>query len=154
LEFRLASYLVRPDSQFKLELTSMDAAATLWVNGHELRPEKPKAGKREYALPPKAADPAAPAPPRLLRSGRNVLAVRVMPNPSSTDVLFALRLDAIHKPEGLADLAQEITQKLVTERAVVCDLCSSSLGQVPACVNACPHDAAMRVDARLEFPAR
>jgi CRP-like cAMP-binding protein/Fe-S-cluster-containing hydrogenase component 2 len=154
LEFRLASYLVRPDSQFKLELTSMDAAATLWVNGQELQPEKPKAGKREYALPPKSSDPAAPAPRRLLRAGRNVLAVRVMPNPSSTDILLALRLDAIHKPEGLPDLAEEITQKLVTERAVVCDLCSSSLGQVPACVNACPHDAAMRVDARVEFPAR
>jgi CRP-like cAMP-binding protein/Fe-S-cluster-containing hydrogenase component 2 len=154
LEFRLASYLARPDSQFKLELTSMDAAATLWVNGHELRPEKPKAGKREYALPPKSSDPATPPPQQLLRAGRNVLAVRVMPNPSSTDVLFALRLDAVHKPEGLAGVADEVTQKLVTERAVVCDLCSSSLGQVPACVNACPHDAALRVDARLEFPAR
>jgi Fe-S-cluster-containing hydrogenase component 2 len=83
-----------------------------------------------------------------------VLAVRVMPTPGSADILLALRLDAIHKPEGLADLADEVTEKLVTERAVVCDLCSSSLGQVPACVNACPHDAAMRVDARLEFPSR
>jgi Fe-S-cluster-containing hydrogenase component 2 len=31
---------------------------------------------------------------------------------------------------------------------VVCDLCSDQYGQVPACVNACPHDAALRVDAR------
>jgi CRP-like cAMP-binding protein/Fe-S-cluster-containing hydrogenase component 2 len=169
-EFRLASYLIRPDSQFRLELTSTDAAATLWVNGHELQPEKPKAGKRDYWLPPKlsaaAATPAkapaapeksaakAPSPPRLLRAGRNVLAVRVTPSPSRADILLALRLDAIHKPEGLADLAEEVTEKLVTERAVVCDLCSTSPGQVPACVNACPHDAAMRVDARLEFPAR
>jgi Fe-S-cluster-containing hydrogenase component 2 len=159
-EFRLASYLVRPDSQFKLELTSTDAAATLWVNGHELQPEKPKAGKREYWLPAKSAAPAAPAqaksssPPQLLRAGRNVLAVRVTPMTGSADVLLALRLDAINKPEGLANLAEEVTEKLVTERAVVCDLCSSSPGQVPACVNACPHDAAMRVDARMEFPAR
>jgi Fe-S-cluster-containing hydrogenase component 2 len=83
-----------------------------------------------------------------------VLAVRVLPTPGSADVFLDLRLDAVQKPEGLANLAEEVTQKLVTERAVVCDLCSSSPGQVPACVNACPHDAAMRVDARLEFPTR
>jgi CRP-like cAMP-binding protein/Fe-S-cluster-containing hydrogenase component 2 len=165
-EFRLASYLLRSDGQFKLELTSTDAAATLWVNGHELQPEKPKAGKRDYWLPPKASTSAAAAtqaqksvakptaPPQVLRSGRNVFAVRVTPTPGSMDVLLAVRLDAINKPEGLAHLAEEVTEKLVTERAVVCDLCSSSPGQVPACVNACPHDAAMRVDARMEFPAR
>jgi hypothetical protein len=157
IEFRLASYLVRPDSQFKLELTSTDAAAKLWVNGHELQPEKPKAGKRDYWLPPKPAAPAKPeatASAPLLRAGRNVLAVRVSSTPGSADILFALRLDAVNKPEGVTGLAEEVTEKLVTERAVVCDLCSASWGQVPACVNACPHDAAMRVDARLEFPAR
>jgi CRP-like cAMP-binding protein/Fe-S-cluster-containing hydrogenase component 2 len=169
-ELRLSSYLLRPDRQFKLELTSTDAAATLWVNGHELQPEKLKAGKRDYWLPPKPSAPAAPLAPAApgkpgvaakptsplqpLRAGRNVLAARVTPIPGSADILLALRLDAIHKPEGLADLAEEVTEKLVTERAVVCDLCSSSLGQVPACVNACPHDAAMRVDARVEFLAR
>ena len=43
----------------------------------------------------------------------------------------------------------------VTQRAVVCDLCSDQSGHVPACVNACPHDAALRVDARrFDFPAR
>jgi hypothetical protein len=30
---------------------------------------------------------------------------------------------------------------------------SRQFGQVPACVTACPHDAAMRVNARFEFPA-
>jgi CRP-like cAMP-binding protein/Fe-S-cluster-containing hydrogenase component 2 len=152
-EFRLASYLLRPGSQFKLELTSTDAAAKLWVNGQELQPEKPKAGKRDYWLPPKAT-PQASSPAQLLRVGRNVLAVQVSTTPGSTDILLALRLDGVNKPEGISGLAEEVTQKLVTERAVVCDLCSSSWGQVPACVNACPHDAAMRVDARLEFPAR
>ncbi len=37
----------------------------------------------------------------------------------------------------------------VTDRAVVCDQCSG-LPQGPACVYACPHDAAMRVNA-VEF---
>jgi hypothetical protein len=40
-------------------------------------------------------------------------------------------------------VAEEITEKLVTQRAA----------QVPACVHACPHDAAIRVDERSQFPA-
>jgi Fe-S-cluster-containing hydrogenase component 2 len=67
------------------------------------------------------------------------------------------RLDEVRRPDVPADvdehIAEEITEKLVTERAVVCDLCSAQFGQVPACVTACPHDAAMRVNARFEFPA-
>jgi Fe-S-cluster-containing hydrogenase component 2/CRP-like cAMP-binding protein len=38
-------------------------------------------------------------------------------------------------------------------RAVVCDLCSSLPGQSPACVTHCPHDAAIRIDARTEIAA-
>ena len=49
-------------------------------------------------------------------------------------------------------MAEEVREKLVTDRAVVCDLCSTLSGQTPACVRACPHDAAMRVNARFEFP--
>jgi Fe-S-cluster-containing hydrogenase component 2/CRP-like cAMP-binding protein len=145
-DFRLAGHVLAPESKFKMELTSTDAAATVWINGKEIAPVKPKAGKREYALPPsdtRAAD--------FLRAGRNVVAVKVTPAPASDEVLLDFRLDAIHRPPGAAE--EEITEKLVTERAVVCDLCSSSFGQVPACVNACPHDAAMRVDARSGFPA-
>ncbi len=157
-EFRLDSYLLQPDSQFKLELVSTDAAATVWINGQEIQPEKAKAGKRDYWLPPKAAPASSPAKPapvaQVLRAGRNVVAVKVTPTPTSGDVLLDLRLDALNKPAGASALAEEVMEKLVTERAVVCDLCSSSLGQVPACVNACPHDAAMRVDARFDFPIK
>ena len=42
--------------------------------------------------------------------------------------------------------------KQVEVRAVVCDLCSSLPSKQPACVYHCPHDAAMRIDARFEFP--
>jgi len=38
-------------------------------------------------------------------------------------------------------------------RAVVCDLCSTLPGQSPACVTYCPHDAAIRIDARTEISA-
>lgn len=41
--------------------------------------------------------------------------------------------------------------KKVTDRAVVCDMCESVPGGSPSCVYSCPHDAAMRVDAREFF---
>jgi CRP-like cAMP-binding protein/Fe-S-cluster-containing dehydrogenase component len=39
----------------------------------------------------------------------------------------------------------------VTQRAVVCDQCNSLRDGIPSCVYACPHDAALRVDARAFF---
>lgn len=107
---------------------------------------KPKASK-----PPKLV-----IPPAMFVKGVNVLAVRVVPKGGSTDVLFDARLDEVKKPqiptEVDAEVAEEITEKQVTQKAVVCDLCSPFPGQIPACVHACPHEAAMRVDARSEFP--
>jgi Fe-S-cluster-containing hydrogenase component 2/CRP-like cAMP-binding protein len=38
--------------------------------------------------------------------------------------------------------------KPISQRAVVCDLCSSLPGQSPACVSSCPHDAALRLNSR------
>jgi Fe-S-cluster-containing hydrogenase component 2/CRP-like cAMP-binding protein len=185
-EFQLSSYLLKADSEFKMEVASVDPGIMVWLNGKELRSEKPKGNKRDFWMPPKpepapappaapaprspspsrrqwrevveAAPPAkAPAPPKvqpaggLLRAGRNVLAVQVTPK-ATGGLLLELRLDALPKPEAAKLVAEEITEKLVTEQAVVCDLCSTLSRQVPACVHACPHDAAMRVDARFEFP--
>jgi Fe-S-cluster-containing hydrogenase component 2 len=86
-----------------------------------------------------------------------VLAIQVTGPLVSGATLLQLRLDEVRKPTIpeaiLKDLAEEITEKLVTEKAVVCDLCSR-LPQGPACVTACPHDAALRVDARFNFPNR
>jgi Fe-S-cluster-containing hydrogenase component 2 len=154
-EFQLSGELLRPDSQFTLELTSVDPAAQVLVNGVALRPEKEpnKKGERSYTLPQEPDAKAGGAPVNPLRAGRNVLAVWATPNPNNTAIaLLKCRLDAVQKPQLAGADAAAFTQKQVTERAVVCDLCSSSFGQVPACVNACPHDAAMRVDARFEFP--
>lgn len=106
--------------------------------------------------PPEAETPVRPAPeslpPRRLRAGRNVVAIRVSPDFDIGKVFLSVRVDEVRQPTVLDAAAEEVTQKQVTERAVVCDLCSSQLGRVPACVNACPHDAAMRIDARSDFP--
>jgi CRP-like cAMP-binding protein len=50
--------------------------------------------------------------------------------------------------------AEGTVEKQVTQLAVVCDLCSSLAGGQPACVSQCPHDAAIRVDTRSDFPQR
>src|SRR5262249_11444672 len=68
--FRLAAYLLKEDSQFRLEVTTSDAGAQVWVNGQVVTTEKPRAGKREYNLPQKSAPPpptAPPAPPPSVR---------------------------------------------------------------------------------------
>jgi Fe-S-cluster-containing hydrogenase component 2/CRP-like cAMP-binding protein len=170
-EFRISSEVLREGGRFKMEVTSVDPAAAVWVNGHELKTDdKPKRGKREFQF----------AGRDVLRAGRNLVAARVQAVPGSADVLFGLRLDEVRQPvaarvrrvpgsaEAMFGLPPddvrppaavppgvEVAQKAVTERAVVCDLCSEQYGQVPACVNACPHDAALRVDARrFEFRPR
>ncbi len=156
-QFDLPSAAFRGAPQFRLEITTCAPVFTVWVNGQELRTaEKPKRGKLEYSIPPKvppaesASKPAATPMP--FRPGRNLVAVQAAVNPKRGEVLLGLRIDEVRKPNIPGEVLEEITQKLVTEHAVVCDLCSALSGQKPACVQACPHDAAMRVNARFEFP--
>ena len=54
--------------------------------------------------------------------------------------------------EAATPLDIDVETKKVELRAVVCDLCSTLPSKEPACVYHCPHDAAMRIDARYEFP--
>jgi Fe-S-cluster-containing hydrogenase component 2/CRP-like cAMP-binding protein len=178
--FRLSRRRVRQERQFKLTVTSADPDLAVWVNGQQVQPdEKASGGKREYWFPPrppardrrtmsaptnrptavqKVPEPeevalarSAPMPPqRRLSAGRNVLAIQVSPDCDIGGAFLRVRLDEVRQPTVLG--GEEVTQKQVTERAVVCDLCSAQPGRVPACVNACPHDAAMRIDARSDFP--
>jgi Fe-S-cluster-containing hydrogenase component 2 len=67
--------------------------------------------------------------------------------------VFDLRGDIVRRPKAAQMSAADYVEKGVTQVAVVCDLCSTLPGKSPACVRACPHDAAMRVDARRNFPA-
>ncbi|MBI3461483.1 MAG: cyclic nucleotide-binding protein, partial [Planctomycetes bacterium] len=151
-DFRITGELLDPAYLFKLEVTSADPSINVWVNGREAI-----TGTHEDATDPKKKkkdqwtrelDVAL----SLLRSGHNVIAARAAPPAGSRATLLALRLDRVAKAVASFGVLEEV--KTVTHRAVVCDLCSSLPSQVPACVNACPHDAAMRVDARTEFPSR
>jgi ferredoxin len=131
---------------FEVELTAPDATAQLHINGKEVKTEERlKKDKRVFPI----ADPKA-----LLQAKNNFVLVRTTPKPDEENTIFDLRLDAIPKPVRATDQPVEYSEKAVTNRAVVCDLCSTLPGQVPSCVNACPHDAAMRVDALANFPAR
>ncbi len=55
------------------------------------------------------------------------------------------------EPASLFQLETGVVLKEFTQKAVVCDLCSSLGDHGPSCVYACPHDAAMRVDSRQYF---
>jgi Fe-S-cluster-containing hydrogenase component 2 len=132
--FQIAKADFRKASRLQLELTAPSDQARVWLNGVALRTEeKPRQGKLKYEFGPAR---------EYVKPGDNVVAVLVPRGPQATgQVLFSLRLDA----EREADSAT-VEIKLVTSRAVVCDLCSN-LSTGPACVTACPHEAAMRVDA-------
>ena len=167
-EFSLSKAHVKdPTRRYRIELTAVGGEVQLWLNGKPLQFEgKPRRGRHEFSIPPKPEenkDDKQLVPEQelvagdFLVKGQNVIAVEVAPPKNANDVLFQLRLDEVKRPKGLPedidkDVAEEVTEKLVTSRAVVCDLCSTSRSQIPACVHACPHDAAMRVDARSEFP--
>ncbi len=68
----------------------------------------------------------------------------------------SIQMNELATPVALSEhdralLGADAEIKKVDERAVVCDLCSSLPSQDPACVYACPHDAALRVNAREFF---
>jgi Fe-S-cluster-containing hydrogenase component 2/CRP-like cAMP-binding protein len=153
--FQLTREMLPANAQFRLEVSSAAKTLKVWVNGQALEAaEKPKGGTTPFWLPALPAGAGQPRGPQLLRRGWNVLAVELSGAPDNGGLLVKARLDEVRRPTVETPQDVDVTQKMVTERAVVCDLCSSQLGQVPACVNACPHDAAMRVDARFEFPGQ
>ena len=145
-EFTLTEGQLADNDEFKVELTTPAASqAQVWVDGgHPLDPEEVKKDKRTYPVPDAA---------RVLKPGRHVVAVRVTPPPGHVGEIFDLRCDIVRRPKGAQLNAADYVEKGVTEVAVVCDLCSTLPGKVPSCVRACPHDAAMRVDVRRNFPA-
>jgi Fe-S-cluster-containing hydrogenase component 2 len=127
------------DRTWRLLATSKGKALEIWLDGSPLALEQdaPQAKRGEYV---------ASLPLATIGKGHHVIAAKIAaPVPFDTTI-FDLRLDLAIAEHG------DIEEKLVTERAVVCDQCSTLSGGRQACVYACPHEAAMRVDAWVNFP--
>ena len=143
---------------FRLHLISEDCAVEVWLNGRavELQQDAKQKKNGEFEARLERAK---------LRRGGNVLAVLATPPqpgdagayvPAYNQRLLAARIDPIPRAGELTALTAgtaNLEVELVTEQPVVCDLCSSLPSQQPACVTHCPHDAAIRVNTRLEFLA-
>jgi Fe-S-cluster-containing hydrogenase component 2/CRP-like cAMP-binding protein len=141
LAFQVDAAALLRAREFILNVTSADDAARVWVNGTELATEeKAKRGKRDFVL-------RAPGGP--LRKEGNLLAVKVrVAATGGIPVLLDARLDEVRIARAAA---ADVTIKQVTQLAVVCDLCSA-LSTGPACVHACPHEAALRINASVQLP--
>ncbi len=120
-------------------VTSKAKAVVIYLDGQQLALEQdaPQAKRGEFVVH---------LPRARIGRGKHTVAARVVGPVPLGDIIFNLRLDLI------AGEQEDIEEKLVTERAVVCDQCSSLSGNRHACVYACPHEAAIRVDAWVEFP--
>ena len=147
-----ADLLKSPESAFKL---SLDSAARevavegkgrqaklahmvdVWLNGTKLPLDKWAIASEQFVYE------FAGETRGLLRAGKNVIAAQATGVPGKRVVLLQVALDEV-RPSGA----------VLPLKAVVCDQCSTLPGQMQACVHACPHDAAKRVDAWTAFPAR
>lgn len=90
--------------------------------------------------------PGEAAPQAVLRSGANEIAIRLALSKSTYgETLLDAGMTGYVPPVVDKSVAgDEYKQDWVMNTAVVCDMCSGHFGQQPACVNACPHEAATR----------
>jgi Fe-S-cluster-containing dehydrogenase component len=123
----------------RLLVTSQGTDVQAYMNGQPLTlaQDAPQKKRFQYACDLRDED---------LREGENIFAVSVVPPADFNAMALDARIDV------LAPESEEVEEKLVTERAVVCDQCSSLAGDRHACVYACPHEAAMRVDSWVSLP--
>ena len=132
-----------------------------WLNGVAITAEEPANPKKKKKLDEIQARLAKSA----LRIGQNVLAVQISPPeqsngggeyvPKYDQPVLTARLDALPRAGELATATAgegvDLEVELVKRQAVVCDLCSSLANQNPACVDQCPHEAAIRINSDFEF---
>jgi len=162
-DFAIASHVLRSTPAFQLQVHSLAPALAVWINGEQVTLQKAtpdgklkKDKGNEWNLEAALTGKTSKAPPAgaqaVLRAGHNLVAIRLTVPAKTSDMMLELGLYEIRAAEAPLGVAGEFTQEMVTRTAVVCDLCNSLPSQQPACVQVCPHDAAMRVDGRMEFP--
>jgi hypothetical protein len=152
-EFHVERRQLGPERRFGLTVASADEGVAVWINGRPaindpdgLVPDHQSAvSKRERRGV--GWEFEAELTERRLRAGRNVVTVRVGALPAEGALVLKLRLGGVRQAEWMLGFVEDTAEKPIEHKAVVCDLCSAQPGQRPACVTACPHDAAIRVDA-------
>jgi Fe-S-cluster-containing hydrogenase component 2 len=125
--------------KYRLLITSQGSLLESYINGKTIELTQDAAQKKRglYVCDLQGGD---------VRNGENILAISLVAPPQFGAIVLDARLDT------LAPASDEVEEKLVTERAVVCDQCSSLSGGRHACVYACPHEAALRLDAWTDLP--
>jgi CRP-like cAMP-binding protein/Fe-S-cluster-containing hydrogenase component 2 len=140
--FDVPREIARSDERHEFELITQGSSAEVWLNGQPLTLDSKSKRTGLTCTSTVAAGQ--------LVAGKNVLAVKINGPVAAGEAVLNVTLNPapgeLSLPGGMAEVKQ------VTQRAVVCDLCSS-LPTGPACVTMCPHDAAFRVDARVAFPS-
>lgn len=138
-QFDVATSGLDPQRKWRMLATSQGKSAQIYLDGKPLSlqqtPQQAKKGEFEAHLPFEE-----------VRRGTHVVAVRVGGPVGFNATILDLRMDLATSDQ------EDVEVKLVTEKAVVCDQCSSLGGNRHACVYACPHEAALRIDAWVAFP--
>jgi len=124
---------------FRLLLTACGGDAQASIDGKSLDLSQDKKQEKNGVF-------QAVISPEHLKAGTHLLAASVQASSKAGGVIFDAQLDQLPLEE------EETEEKLVSERAVVCDQCSSLSGNRHACVYACPHEAAMRIDGWIDLP--
>ncbi len=156
--FRLEAQAAAQGKSFRLTLRTAAAQPAVRVNGVAVPVTAARGtapGKVEWnyeaLLALETGGPAPDGEPQpVLRVGDNVLDVAVEPPAGEAEVVLDAGLYAFTKPVVAPGLAEGLNQETVASTAVVCDMCSDQLGRQPACVTACPHEAAMRINVRSD----
>ncbi len=108
------------------------------LNGKELPPDKWQIERGQYYREFTGDERG-----EYFRRGNNTISIKLDVPQVKGGTLLQVALDEVRESGAVIPL-----------KAAVCDQCSTLPDQVQACVHACPHDAAMRVDAWNNFPTR
>jgi Fe-S-cluster-containing dehydrogenase component/CRP-like cAMP-binding protein len=156
--FELTAAETARSKTFLLQIVSSASALTATINGEPIdmrkldaKEAKQKGWDFEAMLAhvnekTPAMLPGEAAPQAKLRSGGNEIVIQLVLGKSTyDDVVLDVGLTGYVPPVVDKSVAgDEYKQDWVMNLAVVCDMCSGHFGQRPACVTACPHDAAER----------